>query len=48
MYYAVQAARSLAAGTVATGTVGLGFLVMAAITVLAMWWGTRAYQRAMA
>jgi ABC-2 type transport system permease protein len=48
MYYAVQAARSLAAGTVATGTVGLGFLVMAAITLLALWWGTRAYQRAMA
>jgi ABC-2 type transport system permease protein len=48
MYYAVQASRSLAAGTVATGTVGLGFLVMAAITALAMWWGTRSYQRAMA
>jgi ABC-2 type transport system permease protein len=48
MYYAVQAARSLAAGTVATGTVGVGFLVMAVIAVLAMWWGTRAYQRAMA
>ena len=48
MYYAVQAARSLAAGTVATGTVGLGFLVMAVIAALAGWWGTRAYQRAMA
>ena len=48
MYYAVQAARSLAAGTVATGTVGLGFLVMAAIAALALWWGTRCYQRAMA
>ena len=48
MYYAVQASRSLAAGTVATGTVGLGFLVMAVIAALAGWWGTRAYQRAMA
>jgi hypothetical protein len=48
MYYAVQAARSLAAGTVATGTVGLGFLVMAVIAALAGCWGTRAYQRAMA
>jgi ABC-2 type transport system permease protein len=47
MYYAVQAARSLAAGTVATGTVGLGFLVLAVIAALTMWWGTRAYQRAM-
>lgn len=48
MYYAVQAARSLAAGTVATGTVGVGFGVMAVIAALAVWWGTRAYQQAMA
>ncbi|HVT69511.1 MAG TPA: ABC transporter permease [Trebonia sp.] len=48
LYYAVQAARSLAAGSVGTGTVGLGFLITAAIAVLAIWWGTRAYQRAMA
>jgi ABC-2 type transport system permease protein len=47
MYYAVQAARSLAAGTVATATVGVGFLVMAVIAALSVWWGTRAYQRAM-
>jgi ABC-2 type transport system permease protein len=48
LYYAVQGARSLAAGTVATAAVGVGFLVMAAIAALALWWGTRAYQRAMA
>jgi ABC-2 type transport system permease protein len=48
MYYAVQAARSLAAGSVATATVGVGFGVMAAIAALSVWWGTRAYQRAMA
>jgi len=48
MYYAVQAARALAAGSIATGAVGLGFLVMGAVTALAMWWGTRAYQQAMA
>lgn len=48
MYYAVQAARSLAAGTVASATVGVGFLVTAAIAGLALWWGTRAYQQAMA
>lgn len=48
LYYAVQAARSLAAGTVTSGTVGLGFLVMGGVAVLAVCWGTRAYQRAMA
>jgi ABC-2 type transport system permease protein len=48
MYYAVQAARSLAVGSVATGTVGLGFLVTGALAALALWWGTRCYQRAMA
>ena len=48
MYYAVQAARSLAGGSVANWTVGVGFLVTGAIAVLALWWGTRAYQQAMA
>jgi ABC-2 type transport system permease protein len=48
LYYAVQAARSLAAGSVSTGTVGLGFLVTGALAALALWWGTRAYQQAMA
>jgi ABC-2 type transport system permease protein len=47
MYYAVQAARSLAAGSVATGAVGLGFLVTGVLAALALWWGTRAYQQAM-
>jgi ABC-2 type transport system permease protein len=47
MFYAVQAARSLVAGSVATGTVGLGFLVMGGIAALALWWGTRAYRQAM-
>jgi len=47
MYYAVQASRSLAAGAVLTGTVGLGFLVTGAAAALALWWGTRSYQRAM-
>jgi hypothetical protein len=48
MYYTVQASRALAAGAVLTGTVGLGFLVTGAAAVLALWWGTRSYQRAMA
>jgi ABC-2 type transport system permease protein len=48
MYYAVQASRSLAVGSVINGTVGVGFLVTAAAAALALWWGTRSYQRAMA
>ncbi len=48
MYYAVQAARDLAAGQVLTATVGVGFAVMAALAALALWWGTRSYRRAMA
>jgi ABC-2 type transport system permease protein len=48
LYYAVQAARSLAAGSLAGGTVGVGFAVTAAAAALALWWGTRGYQRAMA
>jgi ABC-2 type transport system permease protein len=47
MYYAVQAARDLAAGTIGTGTVGVGFLVTGGAAALALWWGTRAFQRAM-
>jgi len=48
MYYAVQAARDLAAGQVVTATVGVGFAVMAGMAALALYWGTRSYQRAMA
>jgi ABC-2 type transport system permease protein len=48
MYYAVQAARSLSAGSVATATVAVGFAVTAALAALALWWGTRSYRRAMA
>jgi ABC-2 type transport system permease protein len=47
MYYTVQAARDLAAGTITTTAVGTGFLVTGAAAALAMWWGTRSYQRAM-
>lgn len=48
MYYAVQAARALAAGTLGGWTVAVGFLVTGALAALALAWGTRAYQRAMA
>ena len=47
MYYAVQAARDLSAGTIGSAAVGLGFLVTGAAAALALWWGTRAYQHAM-
>ena len=47
MYYAVQAARDLTAGTITTPTVGIGFLVTAAAAALALWWGTRSYHKAM-
>jgi ABC-2 type transport system permease protein len=47
MYYAVEAARDLAAGTITTAAVGIGFLVTGAIAGLALWWGTRSYHRAM-
>jgi ABC-2 type transport system permease protein len=47
MYYAVEAARDLAAGTVTTAAVGVGFLVMAAVAALSVWWGTRSYRQAM-
>ena len=48
MYYAVQAARDLAAGTIGANAVGTGFTVTGAAAALALCWGTRAYQRAMA
>jgi len=48
MFYAVEAARDLAAGTVGSAQVALGFGVTAAAAAAALWWGTRAYQRAMA
>ncbi len=48
LYYAVQAARSLAAGSVASGSVGVGFLVTGALAALALWWGTRSYRQVMA
>jgi ABC-2 type transport system permease protein len=47
MYYTVQAARDLGAGTITATTVGVGFLVTGAAAALALWWGTRSYHRAM-
>jgi ABC-2 type transport system permease protein len=47
MYYAVQAARDLADGRLATATVGIGFGVTVTAAALALWWGTRSYRKAM-
>ena len=48
LYYAVEASRDLALGRITTGTVGLGFLVTAVATALAVTWGTRVLQKAVA
>jgi ABC-2 type transport system permease protein len=48
MYYAVEAARALASGTLASATVAEGFGVMAGVAIVAVWWCTRTYRRAMA
>jgi ABC-2 type transport system permease protein len=48
LYYAVEAARDLANGTIASASVGEGFLVMTVLTVVVLWWATRIYQRAVA
>jgi ABC-2 type transport system permease protein len=48
LYYAVEAARDLSHGTLANATVAAGFLVMTALTTLALTWATRAYRTATA
>ncbi|MBO0682308.1 MAG: ABC transporter permease [Candidatus Dormibacteraeota bacterium] len=44
LYYAVEASRSLSAGSIATWTVGEAFLVMAGVLVASCWWATRSYR----
>jgi ABC-2 type transport system permease protein len=48
LYYAVEAARDLAAGSISAAAVGQGFLVLAGLAVVVLWWATRTYQRAVA
>ena len=48
LYYAVEAGRDLAAGSIATHAVALAFAVMVPLTVLVVWWATRVYRRAVA
>jgi ABC-2 type transport system permease protein len=42
MYYAVEAARDLAAGTIVSATVGEGHLIMGAAVAAALWWAPTA------
>jgi ABC-2 type transport system permease protein len=48
LYYAVQAARDLSAGTITSWTVVSGFLVLAPLTAVTVVWATRTYRTAMA
>jgi ABC-2 type transport system permease protein len=48
LYYAVEAARDLSAGRLASATVAEGFGVLGALTVVTLWWATRVYRRALA
>jgi ABC-2 type transport system permease protein len=48
LYYAVDAARDLGAGTISSVAVGQGYLVMTGLAMVVLWWATRTYQRAVA
>jgi len=47
LYYVVDAARDLAAGSIATLQVALAFVIMAALLLAALWWGVRVYKKAL-
>jgi len=46
MYYAVEAARVLASGSVYSHEVRAAFLVMLSLTVVTLWWATQVYRKA--
>jgi len=48
LYYAVQAARTLSNGTIASATVVEGYVVIVGLLVATLWWATRTDQRAVA
>ena len=48
LYYAVEASRVLAVGTIASGVVLEAFAVMLPLTALILWWTTRVYRKAVA
>ena len=47
LYYAVEAARDLAANSLATPAVAQGFLVLGALTLVMLWGTTTVYRRAL-
>lgn len=48
LYYTVEASRRLSAGHIINGTVGLGFLITAVLTILTLIWATHVYRTAAA
>jgi ABC-2 type transport system permease protein len=46
--YAVDAARALLNGDLASADVWQGFAVLAPLAALAMWWAARSFRRALA
>jgi ABC-2 type transport system permease protein len=48
LYYAVEAGRDLAAGSIATTAVGVAFAVMTPLALAVLWWATRVYRKAVA
>lgn len=48
LLYAVDAARALVDGEIASTTVFVGFAVLAVLAVLASWWAVRSFRRAAA
>ncbi len=48
LFYAVEASRDLSGGSIATTDVGLGFLVIGALTAATLGWGTRVHRTAVA
>lgn len=48
MYYAVEASRVLANGSILNGTVGTAFAVLSVLTALSLWWATDVYRKALA
>jgi ABC-2 type transport system permease protein len=48
LYYAVEASRSVAASDVATWAVAQAFLVIGVLAIVASWWATWVYRKAVA
>jgi ABC-2 type transport system permease protein len=47
LYYAVEAARDLSAGTIDSAAVGQGFIILGLLTAITLWWTTRVFGRAL-